>query len=59
MNRRPETVDIPVIAITDNPAETVSNVLAVGGNDLVYKPLDLEALVIEIERFIEDVREKR
>jgi PAS domain S-box-containing protein len=59
LNRRPETVDIPVIAITDNPAETVSNVLAVGGNDLVYKPLDLESLVVEIERFIEDVREKR
>ncbi len=59
LNRRPETVDIPVIAITDNPSETVSNVLAVGGNDLVHKPLDLEALVVEIERFIGDVREKR
>ncbi|MFN8008972.1 MAG: response regulator [Terriglobia bacterium] len=59
LNRRPETVDIPVIAITDNPTETVSHVLAVGGNDLVYKPLDMEALVVEIERFMEDVKEKR
>ena len=59
LNRRPETVDIPVIAMTDNPAETVSNVLAVGGNDLVLKPLDLDALAVEIERFMGDVREKK
>jgi CheY-like chemotaxis protein len=58
LNRRPETVDIPVIAMTDNPAETVSKVLAVGGNDLVLKPLDLDALAVEIERFLGDVREK-
>ena len=59
LNRRPETVDIPVIAMTDSPNEPVSNVLAVGGNDLVRKPLDVEALVVEIERFIEGVTEKR
>jgi CheY-like chemotaxis protein len=59
LNRRPETVDIPVIAMTDSPNEAVSNVLAVGGNDLVRKPLDLEALVVEIERFMQDVTEKR
>jgi len=59
LNRRPETVDIPVIAMTDNPAETVGNVLAVGGNDLVYKPLDLDDLIVEIERFMGEVREKR
>lgn len=56
LNRRPETVDIPVIAMTDSPHEVVSNVLAVGGNDLVKKPLDVQALVVEIERFMEDVR---
>jgi CheY-like chemotaxis protein len=59
LNRRPETVDIPVIAMTDNPNEVVGNVLAVGGNDLVRKPLDVEALVVEIERFMEDVTEKK
>jgi PAS domain S-box-containing protein len=59
LNRRPETVDIPVIAMTDSATESVSNVLAVGGNDLVRKPLDVEALVVEIERFIEGVPEKR
>ncbi|MEW5974704.1 MAG: response regulator [Acidobacteriota bacterium] len=55
LNRRPETVDIPVIVTTDSPKEVVSNVLAVGGNDLLRKPLDLDALVVEIERFMEDV----
>ncbi len=59
LNRRPETVDIPVIAMTDSPSEAVGNVLAVGGNDLVRKPLDVEALVVEIERFMEDVTEKK
>jgi PAS domain S-box-containing protein len=59
LNRRPETVDIPVIAMTDSATESVSNVLAVGGDDLVRKPLDVEALVVEIERFIEGVPEKR
>jgi CheY-like chemotaxis protein len=59
LNRRPETVDIPVIAMTDSATESVSNVLAVGGNDLVRKPLDVDALVVEIERFIEGVPEKR
>jgi PAS domain S-box-containing protein len=59
LNRRPETVDIPVIAMTDNSTEAVGNVLAVGGDDLVRKPLDLEALVTEIERFMEDVTEKK
>jgi PAS domain S-box-containing protein len=59
LNRRPETVDIPVIAMTDNPNEVIGSVLAVGGNDLVRKPLDVEALVVEIERFMEDVTEKK
>lgn len=59
LNRRPETVDIPVIAMTASSTESVSKVLAVGGNDLVRKPLDLEALVVEIERFIKGVTEKR
>jgi CheY-like chemotaxis protein len=59
LNRRPETVDIPVIAMTESATESVSNVLAVGGNDLVRKPLDVGALVVEIERFIEGVPEKR
>jgi CheY-like chemotaxis protein len=59
LNRRPETVDIPVIAMTDSPSEALGNVLAVGGNDLVRKPLDVEALVVEIERFMEDVTEKK
>lgn len=58
LNRRPETVDIPVIAMTDSPNEVVGNVLAVGGNDLVRKPLDMETLLIEIEGFMEDVKEK-
>jgi len=59
LNRRPETVDIPVIAMTDNGQESLSNVLAVGGNDLLRKPLDMDALVVEIERFMEDVTEKK
>ena len=48
-----------MIAMTVSATESVSNVLAVGGNDLVRKPLDVEALVVEIERFIEGVAEKR
>jgi CheY-like chemotaxis protein/anti-sigma regulatory factor (Ser/Thr protein kinase) len=59
LNRRPETVDIPVIAMSDDPDEAVSNVLAVGGNDLVRKPLDVDGLVVEIERFMEDVTERK
>ncbi len=59
LNRRPETVDIPVIAMTDSPHENLSKVLAVGANDLVRRPLDMEALVVEIERFMEDVRERK
>ncbi len=59
LNRRPETVDIPVICMTDSATEVVGNVLAVGGNDLVRKPLDLEALLVEIDRFMEDAAERR
>lgn len=59
LNRRPETVDIPVICMTDSQTEAVGNVLAVGGNDLVRKPLDLEALLVEIDRFMKDAAQKR
>ena len=59
LNRRPETVDIPVVVMTDNPHETLGKVIAVGANDLVRKPLDMEALLVEIERRLEDVRERK
>jgi hypothetical protein len=45
--------------MSDDPDEAVSNVLAVGGNDLVRKPLDVDGLVVEIERFMEDVTERK
>jgi CheY-like chemotaxis protein len=59
LNRRPETVDIPVIAMTSSPDETLGKVIAVGANDLVKKPLDMEALLAEIGRFMEDVKERK
>jgi CheY-like chemotaxis protein len=59
LNRRPETVDIPVIAMTNSPDETLGKVIAVGANDLVKKPLDMEALLAEIGRFMEDVKERK
>jgi len=59
LNRRPETVDIPVVVMTDNPHETLGKVIAVGANDLVRKPIDMEALLVEIERRLEDVRERK
>jgi PAS domain S-box-containing protein len=57
LNRRPETVDIPVIALTDNQLESHNEVIAAGANDLLRKPLDLEALVTEVERFMKDLSE--
>ncbi len=58
LNRRPETVDIPVIAMTSNVKESHSEVIAAGANDLIRKPLDVEALVEEVERFMKDLSEK-
>jgi PAS domain S-box-containing protein len=57
LNRRPETVDIPVIALTDNQQDSHNEVIAAGANDLLRKPLDLEALVTEVERFMKDLSE--
>jgi PAS domain S-box-containing protein len=59
LNRRPETVHIPVIVMTDSPHETLGKVIAVGANDLVRKPLDIEALLVEIERMLENVKERK
>jgi len=59
LNRRPETVDIPVIVMTDSSHETLGKVIAVGADDLVRKPLDMEALLVEIERMLENVKERR
>jgi CheY-like chemotaxis protein len=57
LNRRPETVDIPVIAMTNNLEESHIEVIAAGANDLIRKPLDVEALVEEVERFMKDLSE--
>jgi PAS domain S-box-containing protein len=57
LNRRPETVDIPVIAMTNNVEESHIEVIAAGANDLIRKPLDVEALVEEVERFMKDLGE--
>ncbi len=58
LNRRPETVDIPVIAMTSSVEESHSEVIAAGANDLIRKPLDMESLVEEVERFMKDLSEK-
>jgi PAS domain S-box-containing protein len=57
LNRRPETVDIPVIAMTNSMEESHIEVIAAGANDLIRKPLDVEALVEEVERFMKDLGE--
>jgi PAS domain S-box-containing protein len=57
LNRRPETIDIPVIVMTDSPHETLGKVIAVGADDLVRRPLDIEALLVEIERMLQNVKE--
>jgi DNA-binding response OmpR family regulator len=51
----PETADIPVIAMTgsaDLKTEARARVLALGGSDLIAKPIDVNMLVEEVKVFL-------
>ena len=39
--------------------ETLGKVIAVGADDLVRRPLDIEALLVEIERMLQNVKERK
>jgi DNA-binding response OmpR family regulator len=62
LKNAPETADIPIIAMTggaDLKTEARARVLALGGSDLIAKPIDVNMLVEEVKVFLSGHESKR